>query len=402
MKRFPLYAQTLTALVIGAALGYWLGPKAGFLAGFSKAVIWLVKTAAIPLLFLAIFDAVIKAEFKGQSLFWLMAVSTFNATCAITIGLALSNIFQPGTALPLQLPAENSHSQFDEMMKTFTWQKATAMFFESPMIAAILLALIAGAVLLLIESRGPRSWISKSRELAEKGLATWIRVMGYILYLVPWAVLGSVAKVVGEHGSSVVRGLTIYLFFCLLGMAIHIVFVYHTWILFIARIPLRKFWREAREPVAYSFGINSSLATLPSTLKALDKLGVSPASARLSACVGTNFNNDGILLYEVVAALFIAQAYGYHFPIWQQFIAAGICVIATIGVGGIPEAGIISLAIVLSALKLPLEGITILLTVDWIIARCRSATNVMGDMTVAIALDVIGEKSKQRLASVSP
>lgn len=399
MKKFPLYAQTLTALFIGTALGYWLGPQAGFLAGFSKAVIWLVKTAAIPLLFLAIFDAVIKAEFKGQSLFWLMAVATLNATCAVTIALVLSNVFQPGNAMPLVLPAESSHSQFDDMMKSFTWQKAATMFFESPMIAAILLALAFGVILLIIESRGPRVWITKSRELADRGLALWIRVMGYILYLVPWAVLGSVAKVVGEHGSSVVHGLAIYLFFCLLGMAIHIILVYHTWILFIARIPVRKFWREAREPVAHSFGINSSLATLPSTLRALDKLGVSPGSARLSACVGTNFNNDGILLYEVVAALFIAQAYGYHFPIWQQLVAAGICVIATVGVGGIPEAGIISLAIVLSALKLPLEGITILLTVDWIIARCRSATNVLGDMTVAIALDVVGKQSNVKPAA---
>ena len=140
-------------------------------------------------------------------------------------------------------------------------------------------------------------------------------------------------------------------------------------------------------PVVYSFGVNSSLATLPETLKSLDRLGVAPSSARLSACVGTNFNNDGILLYEVMAAFFIAQASGIELGLAQQIAMTALCLLATLGVAGIPEAGVISLTLVLSTSGLPFEALPLLLTVDWSLARCRSVTNVLGDMTGAIGVD---------------
>ena len=147
------------------------------------------------------------------------------------------------------------------------------------------------------------------------------------------------------------------------------------------------FWRVALEPALYAFGINSSLATLPITLKALEKLKVTPASARLSSCVGTNFNNDGILLYEVVAVLFIIQSYQIDLSLTSQVLIALISIVACIGVSGIPEAGIISLTLVLSSVGVPSEVIPILLSVDWFLARMRSFTNVLGDITVGVALD---------------
>lgn len=387
-RKFPLYLQTLLALVLGVAVGLYWGPRAGFLAGLAKVLIHLIKNAAVPLLFLAIFDAMMKAEFKGRSVAALFGISALNSLCAVTIGLTLINLFHPGRSLPLRTQHAEVPAAVSSVMRDFSAEKAVMLFIESPMILSILAALILGVGILILSRTGrAAAAVGAIRRASDQALTLWIRVMGWFLHLVPIAVFGSVAKVVGETGFSLMRGLTLYLVFCLAGMALQVALVYHSWLAFYARVSLRRFWREAREPVVHGFGINSSLATLPFTLKALDRLGVSPASARLSACVGTNFNNDGILLYEVVAALFIAQAYGIDLPIWQQVVASLVCVIATVGVGGIPEAGIISLAIVLSSLKLPLEGITILLTVDWLIARCRSATNVLGDMTVAIALD---------------
>src|SRR5262249_579071 len=125
---------------------------------------------------------------------------------------------------------------------------------------------------------------------------------------------------------------------------------------------------------------NSSLATLPVTLRALDRLGVPRSASALGACVGTNFNNDGIILYEGMAVLFVAQASGLDLSLSQQLIAAPTCMIAAVGVAGIPEAGFISLALVLNTVGLPLEILPLLLTVDWIIARVRSVVNVLSDM----------------------
>ena len=119
-------------------------------------------------------------------------------------------------------------------------------------------------------------------------------------------------------------------------------------------------------------GTGSSLATLPVTLEALDRMGVSPQSARMAACVGTNLNNDGILLYEAMAVLFVAQACGVTLSISEQLVAAGACVIAGVGISGIPEAGLISLLLVLKTVKvipdeLVVQVVPLLLTVDWVL-----------------------------------
>jgi DAACS family dicarboxylate/amino acid:cation (Na+ or H+) symporter len=133
--------------------------------------------------------------------------------------------------------------------------------------------------------------------------------------------------------------------------------------------------------------MNSSLAALPTTLKKLDELGVSKHSSRLGACVGTNLNNDGILLYEAMAVIFVAQAFGLQLTIVEQLVVAFVCVLTALGTAGIPESGIVSLSLILSVFHLPVEIIPILLSVDWIVARVRSIVNVLSDMTVSIALD---------------
>jgi DAACS family dicarboxylate/amino acid:cation (Na+ or H+) symporter len=154
-----------------------------------------------------------------------------------------------------------------------------------------------------------------------------------------------------------------------------------------AKRSIPAFWREAKEPVIYALGANSSLATLPVTLNALNRLGVSKEASTLGACVGTNFNNDGIILYEGMAVLFVAQAVGIEMTLSQQVMAALVCMVAAMGVAGIPEAGFISLALVLNTVGLPIEMLPLLLTVDWLVARGRSAVNVLSDMMLSLLVD---------------
>ena len=118
---------------------------------------------------------------------------------------------------------------------------------------------------------------------------------------------------------------------------------------------------------------------------------VSESSARLSACVGTNFNNDGITLYEAITALFIAQAAGMALTLDQQITILLAAFAGSMGIAGIPNSGLIILTLVLKAARLPDETVQLALpivySIDFILARLRSAVNVMGDMQVAILLD---------------
>lgn len=219
-------------------------------------------------------------------------------------------------------------------------------------------------------------------------------VLSWVVRLVPLAVFGVVAKTIGQQGLRPIIGLSAYVGVVMLGLAIQVLVVYQAWMIFVARMSLRRFWAGAREPVAYALGSSSSLATLPVTLRSLKAMGVSDRSARLAACVGTNLNNDGILLYEAIAVLMVAQISGQHLSIGQQGLVAAACAIAGVGIAGVPDAGLISLALVLTTVGLPIEILPILLTVDWLLSRCRAMTNVTGDMVVAILLDRFAAKEQ--------
>jgi DAACS family dicarboxylate/amino acid:cation (Na+ or H+) symporter len=214
------------------------------------------------------------------------------------------------------------------------------------------------------------------------------QVMRWVVMLVPLAVFSVVAKAVGEGGLGKLAMLGPYVLVVLGGLFLQILIVYQAWIVTSTRYTLKQFWAAARHPVTVALGTSSSLATMRDTLIALEqKLGVSKTSSRLAACVGTNLNNDGILLYEAMAVLFVAQYEGISLSLGQQALAALSCIIAGIGIGGVPDAGLISLTIVLATVGLPQEIVPLLLAVDWLLSRARAMTNVISDMTLAATID---------------
>jgi DAACS family dicarboxylate/amino acid:cation (Na+ or H+) symporter len=126
---------------------------------------------------------------------------------------------------------------------------------------------------------------------------------------------------------------------------------------------------------------------MPVTYDRLRKLGLRDRSASLGALVGSNFNNDGTALYEAMSALFIAQMLGHQLSMADQVLIVLTSVVASVGAAGIPEAGLVTMTLVFTAVRLPTEYIALLLTVDWFLDRCRTTINVMGDVNVACLLD---------------
>jgi Na+/H+-dicarboxylate symporter len=218
-----------------------------------------------------------------------------------------------------------------------------------------------------------------------------VQMLDWVVQAVPFAVFGVVAQEVGSKGLSIFSVLAVFLGTCLLGLAIHSLLYYPFIAWFWGRMPPKKYLGIGGEAIITGLSTNSSLATVPVTLKCLDRMGVSVGSSRLAACVGTNLNNDGITLYEAMAALFLAQAIGMQLGLGQQIVIVIASIMAGAGVAGIPEAGLIVLPLVLGAAGLPeaaiATAIPLIVPVDWIIARARSGVNVMSDMLVAILLD---------------
>jgi Na+/H+-dicarboxylate symporter len=395
--RIPLYLQIIIGMVIGVAVAPVLGSRAAPLGELGKLVIQLIKAVATPLVFLAIVNAILRTEIKGRAGLRMLALAMINACIALTIGLLLANLLHPGESLQAVTPpaaapalAAVADKKID-LIKTLAGTVPANLvqpFADNSILSVVLLALLLGFALRAV--RGETAVAAGARAI-DDGVAALLRVMeivlGWVIRLVPIAVFGVVAKIVAEHGFAALKGLGVYVGTGLLGMALHIAITYQLWLAIGARLSLRRFWREAKEPVIYAAGANSSLATLPLTLRTLDRLGVSRSSSTLGAMVGTNLNNDGIILYEGMAVLLVAQAHGLHLSLGQQVIAAGSCLIAAMGVAGIPEAGIISLALVLNTVGLPVDILPLLLTVDWILGRARSVTIVLSDMVLSIMID---------------
>lgn len=386
-------------MVLGAAAGYYLGDTVIPLGVIGKLIIQLIKGIAIPLVFFAITEALITTAIGGTAIRRLFFIIGINATIAALIGLTLSNFFKPGSLINFVEMAKGKTSkslepyihkklEFQEILSGYIPESFIQPFNENNMVAIILLALLLGVAArkVLMEPH-----LASQRTSIENGLRTIIRiferVLRWLVHLVPFAVFGAMCKTVGEYGFTPFQGLGAYLIIGILGLTLQCTIVYPIWISFVCKIPIKTFWAAAKQALIHAFGTNSSLATIPLTLKALEELKVSKASSRLGACVATNLNNDGILLYEAMAVLFVAQAHGIDLTISQQIFTALLCMVAAVGVAGIPEAGVISLALVLATTGMPLDILPLLLTVDWLIARGRSVTNVMSDMTVSIALD---------------
>lgn len=393
-----LFVITIVALILGALVGAKFGTATESLGDISKLVIQALKAVAVPLLFLAIADAFSKAHVSSRGFGIMALVSLINAGGAITIGLLIVNFFQPGKHLTF-LKDSLATAAVAGTPPKMDWHKAVASLvpdsFVEPFLsgstpAIILMALALGLALRRINLKGDTEEGSGAKQIQTiigTSLAILTTIIGWVVYFVPLAVFCAVAKAVGKSGLAIAGGLGIFVVVCVGGMVLHVLMIYQTWIFIHPKLTLRKFWNAAKYPAAYAFGINSSLATMPMTLTALKQTEVRDEAARLSACVGTNFNNDGILLYEVLATLILAQAFGQNLTISHQLYIAVVSVVATLGVAGFPEAGVVALTLVLSAIQLPPEAIVLLMSVDWIIARSRSATNVLGDMAVAVAID---------------
>jgi Na+/H+-dicarboxylate symporter len=214
-----------------------------------------------------------------------------------------------------------------------------------------------------------------------------IRILHWIIALVPLAVFAKVAYVVGKDGFRPFIALGWFIVAVIVGLALQGTY-------YLVRVRLWSWVRPmdlirgTRDALVMAFSTASSTATMPVTFECLEKkVGLREESASLGALVGSNFNNDGTALYEAMSALFISQMIGQDLSLTQQLMVVLTSVVASVGAAGIPEAGLVTMTLVFNAVHLPPEFIALLLPVDWFLDRCRTAVNVMGDMNVSCILD---------------
>jgi Na+/H+-dicarboxylate symporter len=173
-------------------------------------------------------------------------------------------------------------------------------------------------------------------------------------------------------------------------LAIHSFLTLPAILYFFTRRDPYRFIGQMGQALLTAFSTASSSATLPLTLEAaVDEAGISRQSADFVLPLGATVNMDGTALYEAVAAVFIAQVVGVELSFADQVIVAITATLASIGAAGIPEAGLVTMVIVLTAVGLPVEYISVILSVDWLLDRFRTTVNVFGDACGAAIIDQV-------------
>ena len=209
-----------------------------------------------------------------------------------------------------------------------------------------------------------------------------MRVVGWIMYLAPIGVFALIAARLGQAGGSegILRELEaigLYSATVVIGLGLHFVFL--AILLYLLTSRGIGYIAAMGRALVTAFGTASSSATLPFTIGCAVDAGVDRRSARFVLPLGATMNMDGTALYEAVAALFIAQAYGIHLGLTEQALIFITATLAAVGAAGVPQAGLVTMLIVLETVGLPIEGIGLLLSVDWLLDRFRTTVNVWGD-----------------------
>ncbi len=440
---WPFYVRILLGVAIGAALGVafgsreilpgWSNADFGAIAGF---YIQLLTALATPLIFFAIVEAFVRTPITGRQGAKMLLICAVNVAVAFVIALTILNVWQPGrrwegrlaaagvTASDDQRPADTAAKtstkpaapdqqatgvslSFLDILRSHVPRSVAQPFAENMILTVAVLAILVGAALRTLK-RTADGTLQASLLTFERFIVACyqviLKLLAWLIALAPFAICLAIAGVVGAAGLSTFGLVGIFFLTASVALGLHALVYYPLTAWLVGGKHPRAFFREGAGAILTGFSLNSSLATAPLTLGALGRLGVSDSSARLSACVGTNFNNDGITLYEAMTALFIAQAAGMDLSLGQQATILLAALAGSMGIAGIPNAGLIILTLVLKAARLPDAAVQLALpivySIDFLVARLRSAVNVMGDMQVAILLDV-GAKNEQAPSEVA-
>ena len=412
MIKIPLHWQILAAIALATVIGLAIDTDTTFIGLNLHSTFDFIgtlflnglKMIIVPLVFSSIICGVAgmgSGEGIGRLGGKTLAFYMLSSLAAILVGLVLVNLVAPG--ISDGVPALDKFAQgsadevaaqlakvegrgvgdvvevFLRMVPSNIVQAAA----EGQMLGIIFFALLFGYFMLRLKENYKETLLTFWQAVFE----TMMAITMFIMKFAPLGVFGLVAKTVSETGFDLFKSLLIFFFTVVLALAVHAFVVLPLVLKFVAGVNPLRHYRAMAPALLTAFSTASSSGTLPLTMECVEKnAGVSNRTTSFVLPLGATINMDGTALYECVAAMFIAQAYGLDLNFATQFLVVFIALLTSIGVAGIPAASLVAIMIILSAVGLPPEGIGLLMVTDRVLDMMRTSVNVFSDSCCAVVI----------------
>ncbi len=403
-KKLSLPAKIFIGMLAGILVGLLFLKNPEFTTDYLKPIgtiyINLLKFLVVPVVLFSITDGVI--SLKDLKRVGSVGLKTFlyymcTTAIAVVIGLVIVNLFKGFfPALPsadlgaLEYTAKESPSVMQVIVNIFPDNLVKPMV-NADMLPVIVIAIFFGAGILASGEKGAKigEWINCMNDVVMK-------IMMMIIEFTPYGVFCLMANVVAVNGPSIVGTLAIVIGVAYIGYIIHVVVVYGLSVKFLSGMSPIAFFKGLAPAMICAFTTTSSNATLPLNIECCNEMGAEPEISSFVLPLGATINMDGTAIYQAVCAVFIACCYGVDLTLAQMAMIVLTATLASVGTAGVSGAGMIMLAMVLTSVGLPVEGIAIIAGVDKLFDMGRTTLNITGDATCAMWISKLERNKKAK------
>ena len=394
-----LAIQIFIALVLAIIVGLILGEKgapfaSSYIKPFGTIFLNLIKFIVCPIVLFSIMSGIVSMrDVKKVGSIGLKTVVFYLCTTAIAIiiGLGVASLakglFPMIATTDLTYTANASTSFMDTIVGIFP-SNFVAPLLNANMLQIIVMAILIGFAIVVIGEKRDIKVVEGFLDLNE----IFLKCMEMILKLSPIGVFCLLCPVIAQNGSQIIGSLAMVLLVAYICYILHAVLVYSVSVFTMGGVSPIKFFKGMMPAIMFAFSSASSVGTLPINMKCVDELGADKEISSFVLPLGATINMDGTAIYQGVCAVFIAACYGINLTLPQMLTIVLTATLASIGTAGVPGAGMVMLAMVLTSVGLPVDGIALVAGVDRIFDMGRTTVNITGDAACAIVVSNIERK----------
>lgn len=396
-----LALQIFISLVLAIGVGLLLGDHAQFakdyIKPFGTIFLNLLKFIVCPIVLFSILCGMISMKdirkvgaIGVKTVAYYFLTTAFAIAIGLLMGQLMKGFFPVMSTAGLEYEAAAPTPFMDTLVNIFPSNFLSPLV-EANMLQIIVIALLIGFGLILVGEKadGVKALIQQANDV-------FMKVMELILKLSPIGVFCLLTPVVAENGAMIIGSLAMVLLTAYLSYAIHAIVVYSTTVKVLGGISPLRFFKEMLPAMLFAFSSASSVGTLPLNMECCEKLGADKETTAFVLPLGATINMDGTAIYQGVCAIFIASCFGIELTLAEMATIVVTATLASIGTAGVPGAGMVMLAMVLTSVGLPVEGIALVAGVDRIFDMGRTVLNITGDASCAVIVSSMNRKKANK------